>query len=194
MFGIFPVRKSGKLSTGMGGRFHRNVQYLNKFDKVGINKYTDQYKQLIKDNPDNYEINMALGLCYLDLKLYDLSCKYFAKVIEQIPDFSDAYYYCALSNIKGKKIKLITMKETKYIEQLLHAALQLNPNRSVYYYLYAVIKYEYYLKNGLLIGSPSIEELLDLGNKNVYENVEVEKMLELSTIEDEEFISLLRKN
>jgi hypothetical protein len=26
MFGIFPVRKSGKLSTGMGGRFHRNVQ------------------------------------------------------------------------------------------------------------------------------------------------------------------------
>jgi integrase len=25
MFGIFPVRKSGKLSTGMGGRFHRNV-------------------------------------------------------------------------------------------------------------------------------------------------------------------------
>jgi hypothetical protein len=30
MFGIFPVRKSGKLSTGMGGRFHRNVQSRNR--------------------------------------------------------------------------------------------------------------------------------------------------------------------
>ena len=36
---------------------------LARFDKAGVNKYISQYKELLKANPDDGELNCAMGIC-----------------------------------------------------------------------------------------------------------------------------------
>jgi tetratricopeptide (TPR) repeat protein len=167
--------------------------YLDKFDKEGINKYVNYYKQLLKDNPDDGELNCAMGICYLDLKLYDLAIKYFAKAIEQLPDYGDAYYYYALALFKGRRPKILTLTEIRKIEEYLNAAIQIDNTKSKYYYLWALIKYDFYIKNGLKVNPPTHEELISQAKSALGEDTEIGKMLRHVPINDQDLINLLRR-
>lgn len=170
-----------------------NLAYLDKFDKTGINKYINHYKQLLKVTPDNGEYNCAMGICYLDLKLFDLATKYFAIAIEQMPDNSDAYYYYAIALLKGRRPKILTLKEIEKIESYLSAATQIDSNKSKYFYLLALIKYDFYIANGLRINPPTFEELISEGNSKPFEKQENEKMLQRVPVGDTQILSLLRR-
>jgi len=170
-----------------------SLAYLEKFDKTGINKYINHYKQSLKDNPENGELNLAMGICYFDLGLYDLATKFFSKAIEQLPDYGDAYYYYALALIKGRKPKVLTLTEVKKIEEHLNAAIQIDNSRAKYYYLWALIKYDFYMKNGLRISPPGIEELIEEGNAKEYDRQEIDKMLQRVPVNDEELLSVIRR-
>lgn len=154
-----------------------SLAYLDKFDKAGINKYVNHYKQLLKDNPDDGELNCAMGICYLDLGLYDMANRYFARAIEQIPDCGDSYYYYALSLLKGKRPKVLTLSEIRTIEGYLNAATQIDSTRSIYYYLWALIKHDFYIMNGLTMGSPTVEELTAAAESRQLEQEEIDKLL-----------------
>ena len=170
-----------------------SLAYLDKFDKTGINKYINHYKQLLKDNPENGELNLAMGICYLDLGVYDLATKFFSKAIEQIPDYGDAYYYYALALIKGRKPKVLTLKEVKKIEEYVNAAIQIDNTKSKYYYLWALIKYDFYIKNGLKMRPPTLEELIEESNSKEYDRQEIDKMLQRIPVKDEEILNIIRK-
>jgi len=170
-----------------------SLAYLDKFDKAGINKYINHFKQLLKDNPDDGELNCAMGICYLDLRLYDLASKYFAKAIEQIPDYGDAYYYYALALFKGRRPKILTLTEIRKIEEYLNAAIQIDNTKSKYYYLWALIKHDFYIKNGLKVNPPIFEELISQTDNKTYEQTEIEKMLQRVPINDQELINLVRR-
>ncbi len=164
---------------------------LDKFDKTGINKYISQYKELLKKSPDDGELHCAMGICYLDLYMYDLACKYFSKAIEYIPDYPDVYYYFALSLLKGKKPGILTLSEIKKVEEYLNTAIQLE-DKAKYYYLLVLIKYEFYVKNGLKVNPPNVEELINRINKvekNDLDKAEIEKMLKRVPVD----ASVLRK-
>jgi tetratricopeptide (TPR) repeat protein len=169
------------------------LSYLDKFDKAGINKYINHYKQLLKDNPDDGELNCAMGICYLDLRLYDLASKYFAKAIEQIPDYGDVYYYYALALFKGKRPRVLSLTEIRKIEEYLNAAIQIDNTKSKYYYLWALIKHDFYIKNGLKVNPPTFEELISQTHNKTYEQTEIEKMLQRVPINDQELINLVRR-
>lgn len=170
-----------------------SLAYLGKFDKTGINKYVNHYKQLLKDNPENGELNLAMGICYLDLGLYDLATKFFSKAIEQIPDYGDVYYYYALALIKGRKPKVLTLTEIKKIEEYINAAIQIDNSRAKYYYLWALIKYDFYMKNGLRMSPPNLEELIEQGNSKEYDRQEIDKMFQRVPVHDEEILNLIRR-
>lgn len=170
-----------------------SLAYLDKFDKTGINKYINHYKQLLKDNPENGELNLAMGICYLDLVVYDLATKFFSKAIEQIPDYGDAYYYYALALIKGRKPKVLTLTEVKKIEEYVNAAIQIDNTKSKYYYLWALIKYDFYIKNGLKMRPPTLEELIEESNSKEYDRQEIDKMLQRIPVKDEEILNIIRK-
>ena len=170
-----------------------SLAYLDKFDKTGINKYVTQYKQMLKDDPDNGEVNLAMGICYLDLGLFDLATKFFAKAIEQIPDSADVYYYQALAQMKGKRPKVLTLTEIRKVEEYLNAATQLDNTKAKFYSLWALIKYDFYLKNGMRINPPTLEDLVaELATKQV-ERDEVSKMLKRVPVNDAEILSLISK-
>ena len=189
-----PVNLSANKCEYCGVQFFvTNLAYLDRFDKKGINNYITHYKQLLKDEPDNGELNCAMGICYLDLGLHDLAIKNFDKAIEQIPDYADVYYYYAIAHMKGKRPKVLTLPEIRKVEDYLNAAIQIDDRKSKYYYLWAIIKYDFYIKNGFRITSPTFEELISEANNRSYEQVEVEKMLERVPVNDLGLLNVLKR-
>jgi tetratricopeptide (TPR) repeat protein len=168
-----------------------SLAYLDKFDKNGINKYISQYKQMLKDDPDNGEVNLAMGICYLDLGLLDLATKFFGKAIESIPDSADAYYYQAIAQLKGRRPKVLGLTDIRKVEEYLNAAIQLDNSRAKYYSLWALVKYDFYLKNGMKMNPPTLDELLTELSTRQSEKGEVEKMLRRVPVDDSEILSLI---
>ncbi|MFX0137565.1 MAG: tetratricopeptide repeat protein [Candidatus Hodarchaeota archaeon] len=170
-----------------------SLSYLDKFDKTGINKYINNYRQMLKENPEDGELNCAMGICYLDLCLYDLAAQYFGKAIEQIPDHSDVYYYYAIALLKGKRPKVLSLTEIRKIEEYLGAAIQIDDSKSKCYYLWALIKHDFYIKNGLRIIPPSFEDLINKANGVPYDKNEIEMMLQRVPISDQNLINFVRR-
>ncbi|MSU62993.1 MAG: hypothetical protein EXS31_11470 [Pedosphaera sp.] len=170
-----------------------SIASLDGFDKTAINRYISHYKDRLKGEPDNSEINLAMGICYLDLGLYDLAAKFFSKAIEVVPDRADGYYYHALAAIKGRKPKLLTFPEVKKVEEYLNAAIQIDGSKATYYYLWLIIKHEFYVKNGLKINPPTVEDLIAQGSCRNYDKQEIAKMISRVPVTDEELLSVITR-
>ena len=153
-------------------------------DESLTKKYVNYFKDKVKSEPSDGEAVFSLGLFYLRLKLYDFAIRNIEKAIELMPEESDVYYYYALSLMKGRKPKLISLTEIKKIEGFINTAIQLNDANGNYYYLWALIKYDFYLKNGLRSPDPSLDYLLDeLKTKELSVN-ELEKIKEMIPVTD----------
>lgn len=166
---------------------------LDHFDKTGINKYISHYKALLKEEPDNGELNLAMGICNLDLGLYDLATKYFEKAIESVPDNAEGYYYYGLAIVKGRKPKLLTFSEVKKLEEYLQAAIQIDGSKAKYYYLWLIIKHEFYAKNGLKINPPTMSDLIESASSAQYDEREIAKMMARVPVTDLELLNLIKR-
>lgn len=166
---------------------------LDCFDKTGINKYISHYKSLLKEEPDSGELNLAMGICNLDLGLYDLATKYFERAIEAVPDSADGYYYYSIAVVKGRKPKLLTLSEVKKIEEYLQAAIQIDSSKAKYHYFWLIIKREFYAKNGLRINPPSMSDLTEGGNAGQYDRQEIEKMIARVPVTDPDLLSVIMR-
>lgn len=62
---------------------------------------------------DDVTSKMAIAMFYIRLKLYDLAISTLNRVIEISPDESEAYYYLALSTIKGRDLKFFQCQMLK---------------------------------------------------------------------------------
>ena len=164
---------------------------LDRLDKAGIQKYVSHYRKKLADEPESGELHLAMGICYLDLGLHDLAAKAFAKSVEDQPENADNYYYHALAIIKGRKLKLLTLNEVKEIEALLSAAVQLDPTKGVYHHLLLAVKYEFYLKNGLKLPPPSLDEILNEIQSCDYDAEEIARLLKRVPINDEQLLKIL---
>ena len=170
-----------------------SIASLDRFDRTGINKYISHYKSLLKNEPDSGELNLAMGICNLDLGLYDLAAKFFAKAIEAMPDRAEGYYYYSIVIVRGRKPKLLTLSEVKKIEEYLQAAIQIDANKAKYHYFWLIIKHEFYTKNGLKINPPTISDLIEQGKSAQYDEQEIAKMMTRVPVTDTELLSIIRR-
>ncbi len=189
-----PIKAGANKCEYCGAEFFvTSLTYLNKYNKEGVNKYIRYYKDLLEDNPDNGKANCGMGVCYLDLKLYDFAIRYFTKAIEQIPSFSDLYYYYALALFKGRKPRTLTLTEVRKIEEYLNAAIQIDNTKAKYYYLLAFVKYDFYMKNGLRVNPPTFKELVDQATHYSCNKIEIDKMLQCVPITDKYLMNLIKE-
>jgi len=146
------------------------------------------------ESPDDGEAHYGLALCYLQLGLHDLATKNFKRALELMPEYADAYYYYGISLVRGRTPKLLSLNEVRLIEQYLEAALQLDDRPAKYYHLAAILKFEYYLSNGLICPPPSPDELFFMAEDREHDPWEAERLLYLVPLRDPELISKIRRN
>lgn len=137
-----------------------SLSSLTRFDKRGVDKYIASYKKLAAKDPNNQELNAALGMCYFKLDLFDFALKFFQKAMDDMVENSDLYFYSAICLFKGKRPFLNPLTTIRNAEEFLDAAISLNSNDGKYYYAHALIKYDYYYQKRLNT-SPNFQELLN---------------------------------
>lgn len=167
-----------------------SLSRLSSFDKEGVDKYIKSYKNKTIEGNET-ESTLGLGLCYLNIGNYTLSTIHFKKLITLSPELADAYYYLALSLIKGRRIKLLTLKEIREIEELLNTSLELDSENFKYDLLLAAIKFDYYRTSGLVVKSPTDDELIESGFSKGIDSEELEIFFNLIVV-DPSFIIKLR--
>lgn len=123
-----------------------------------LNKSANAYRKALASDPENSDVNMSLGFCYLKLKLYDKAIPCFEKAIENNFDNSELYFYTAVALLRGKKAFLTLRPEIDKILQYLEAAVSIEP-RGIYYYFMAYIKQDYFARKGF-VTTPNYTQLL----------------------------------
>lgn len=186
-----------KLSASVGSQKiepQTSFSILGKLSKEEIYSILNHYKSMISINPEDGESYYSLALCYLQLKLYDLAIKNFSRAIELIPEHPDTYYYYALSLIRGRRPKTLSLKEVKLIEEYLEASMRLDDQQAKYFYLAAILKFEYYKSNGLIVTPPDHDKLIKMAKDKKYDPWEIERLLKAILLRDEWLISAIHRN
>lgn len=155
-------------------------------------QYASYFKAKVQSDPTDGTALFSLGLFHLHLKLYDLAIKSFQKAVELNPEEPEIHYYLALAMIKGRRPKTIPFKEIKEIEQYNNAAIQLG-DKAKYYYLSAIINYDFYAGNGMKVPQPDYHELLNSAATAENEPIENKIILENVIIREEKLINILSK-
>jgi tetratricopeptide (TPR) repeat protein len=146
---------------------------LDAIDDATRQKLKDLYKAQSQSARATTRFHLALGLTQLDLGQYSEAIASLSKAHERAPLDADTLYYLALAHIRGRELRTLTWSEIGIIERLLDAAIRLDASRAHYLYLLALVKYEYYLRNGLTASSPQIEDLLSNADQAEYSRSEI---------------------
>ena len=124
-----------------------------------VNKYLGTYRALDNQCPNNKEINTAIGICFLKLKMYDKALAAFEKAMPDNFDNAEPFYLAAVSLLQGKKAFLTPRPSIDKIEEYLNAAAMIEM-RPIFYYFMAYVKKDYFERK-FLNTTPSWKELLE---------------------------------
>ena len=136
-------------------KFCKNPVVISTFNSVYampmpmINQYVAAYREALQTEPDAKDLNNSIAMCYLKLKLYDKALSAFEKAIESNVDNPETFFYAAICLLKGKKAFLAQRTEIDKIEEYINAAVLLEPQKGIYHYFWAYIKYDYFERKSL---------------------------------------------
>lgn len=156
---------------------HGNVEKLTQIDNVEGNVIIHS-----PSTPSAAEL-LKKGIQYMNVRAYDDAVKAFEESIKVQPS-SQAYYYLALALLRGKRPKLLTLTQAETIEQKLLSASQLGGKQAHYYYLWALVKVDFYVANGFLVRPPSFEELLNMAENFPINPAAIIEMLQHTNVEN----------
>lgn len=148
-----------------------------------VSKYVHSYE---KQSSAGGEVNKALGLCCLKLKLYDKAIAAFDRAIDANLGDSEVYFYAAAALLKGKKPFLHLRPTIDKIVEYLNTAIMLE-NRGIYHYFLAYIKKDYFARKRFQIDVTYEEEItisnqlgcleIDVQNVHVILNIKNDRLL-----------------
>ncbi|MBQ9638286.1 MAG: hypothetical protein IJV22_01850 [Bacteroidales bacterium] len=123
-----------------------------------LKKYAASYTKTLAEQPDNAAVQQSVGLCYMQLRLFEKAQAAFERAIEQAPDNAEVYYCAAISQLQGKKPFLTPRANIDRAIEYLDAADMLEP-RGIHHYLLAYIKKDYFERKYLNVSPAWHEEL-----------------------------------
>lgn len=184
----------------IGGRGHHveggihivtTLGELDGVDESVKHQLKSLYERQVRSSPENAKYHFALGLSYLDLRMYKLAIDALSKALDRGPREANILYYIALAYINGRRPKILKLSNIKSIENYLSAAIQLERDQAHYLYLWALIKYDYYLVNGLRIPPPSLEKLIMASQECRFLHVEVKQIFKHVPVPSNPIIELI---
>lgn len=127
-----------------------------------LNKYAAAYRKTLEENPNNREINLSVGACYLKLKMYDKALESLEKAMQDNFEDAEPYYLGAVALLQGRKAFVAQRVAIDKALEYLNAAVMINP-KPVYYYFMAYIKQDYFERK-YLNTVPNYRELLQMSH------------------------------
>ena len=139
-----------------------------------VNQYAASYREALQTEPDAKDLNSAIAMCYLKLKLYDKAIEAFDKAIVDNFDNSETFFYAAICQLKGQKAFLQNRQIIDKIEEYINAALMIEP-KGIYHYFLAYIKYDYFERK-FFNTSPTYKEALKNAQNAGLSPVDIEQL------------------
>lgn len=161
-----------------------SVAYLEKFEKPAIQKYIVQYTNTLKTSPEDKDALLAMSICYLKLSLFDQADRYLYRLIDAHPSEPAGYYYRAISTLKGKRPRIVSLSIIREAENLISTALELDPINGRYEVLLAALRHDYYVLNGMRIPTPEPEELIKNAMTKYVDSLEVQQIFSLIKVNE----------
>jgi tetratricopeptide (TPR) repeat protein len=141
------------------GGIHLTLAELDGVDETTKRQLRIRFEAQVRDYPEQAQYHFALGLSYLDQKLYELALTSLKRALGKTTQESNLLYYIALAQIGGKRPRLLKLATIREIESYLEAALRLEPRQHHFKILLAIIRYDYYTCSGLKAPSPDANQL-----------------------------------
>jgi tetratricopeptide (TPR) repeat protein len=156
--------------SGMGG-----------LSTLEINKYANAYQKALTADPNNKQVNGALAMCFLKLKLYDKALAAFDKAIIDNFENSEVYFWAAVALLRGKKAFVTPRPDINKAEEYLNAAIMIEP-KGIYYYLFAYIRYDFHARKFLRC-QPNYQELLQEAVNNGVTPADIDQLFSTLGVE-----------
>lgn len=171
-------------------RLERELTQPPEVGQPSPQAYFDYYQTT---QPPDGSAFYALGCFYLKLQQYDRAVSAFTTALKLLPKEAEIYYYQALALIGGKRPKSLNLKTIKVIEQAAIMAIQLDDRPAHYYYLLAILRFDYYCLNRLMVPSPNPGELLQRAAQKAYHPEAVELLLQSVILRDQRLLKAIKR-
>jgi tetratricopeptide (TPR) repeat protein len=165
--------------------FFERLSDLASLAPGSLQKFQAHFEKLLAGNPDDGRAALALGLCYLDLKAYREAQPQFARAKDLLPMNGEARYYEAVTLVRGRQLRSLSLPEVRRIEELLTTAIRMDEGNGLYELFLGMLKHEYYWANGLRVQPPSASELVAQGLQKGPDSGELDRLLDLVPIRDD---------
>jgi hypothetical protein len=129
----------------------------------------------------------------LQTRHYDEAFLLMDKILLADEEIADAYYYHGLAMLKGRRPKSALKSSADKITRDLSAAISLDPQQAHYYYLLALVRYDFYLMNGFSVNQNEIESLLNKAESFPVDVPKCEELLRHTNFPDSPIVDILKE-
>lgn len=161
-----------------------SMAYLARFDKSTLQKTIARYTVALRADPADRDALLAIGVCYLTLGLFDAADRSIRQMMDAHPADPAGYYYRAICVLGGRRPRTASLPVIRKAEQLILAALELDPSNGCYDALLAAIRHDYYVLNGMRVPAPTPEQLAASAERKRVNRIEVEQIFHLIKVND----------
>lgn len=135
----------------------RSMSAISAFNPLQLNKYAASFRKQLADAPDDADLHMSMGMCFLRLKLYDKANEAFDKAVTDNFDSAEPYFYAAVSLLGGQKAFVAQRAAIDKAIEYLNAANMIAPS-PIHHLMLAYIKADYFDRKYLNITPSAAQE------------------------------------
>lgn len=114
----------------------------------------------------------------IEAHAYESAIDILTQAVRLAPLAGETNYYLALASLKGKRPRSLFLSEADAVSRYLEKACSSPMPQAHYFYLWAVVKFDFYLANGLQSGRPDVEECLEAAQDYPFDQNAFEQMIE----------------
>ncbi len=100
------------------------------------------------------------GMRFLQTRQYEQAVDAFVQTTQRDPDNADAFFYMALASLQGQRPKLVSLRTVHKVEGFLQTATGISSDCAHAFLLWAIVKYDAYVMNGMYDRPPTVNELV----------------------------------
>lgn len=177
--------------TTINGNYNNVNQISGNHGGINIGQVTGQLT-INQQVQVNIEQLTADGSRMLRGKNYKKAYEAFDKVNSLDDSNPNLPFYLSLCILAGRRPKILKLTEINEIENYLESSIEYLAAGAHYYYLKAIILYDFYLLNGFDVEISSINGWLDKATDAVYDEVIINEMFKHMPGVDKEIADIIR--